>query len=273
VLLEITNLHLSVGGKSKSIKGAKGTKGTSDSRKRSLCQNFSLSLDSGERCALLGPNGSGKTSLLNSLLGLTPIDEGNIIVNGSNLRQLSPSEIAQQLGMLFQEQSDTMPATVLETVLLGRHPYASHWLLDNKDDVDLAYQALEELELMELKDRDIRSLSGGERQRLAIASLLCQAPKLYLLDEPSNHLDLAFQVKALELLCIKTSKGDAALIMATHDINLASRFCDRVLLMMGNGEILYGNQEEILTANNLSEAFHHPIRVIDSNAGRYFFPS
>lgn len=260
-LLSISDLEIVVGSKS------------SGRGQRVLCEGFSLQIQAGDRYGLLGPNGSGKTSLLNCLLGMNQPAKGTISLLSRELGQWPSRKLAQSLGMLFQEQNDTMPATVLETVLLGRHPHASHWLFEQTEDISLARQSLEQLGLSALESRDIRSLSGGERQRLAIASLLCQDPSLYLLDEPSNHLDLAFQVKALQLLVERTKEKEAALIMATHDINLAARFCNKILLMTGDSQIVAGGLKEVLSEERLSQAFNHPVRAINTDAGPYFFPA
>jgi iron complex transport system ATP-binding protein len=238
-----------------------------------LCSNLSASLDSNQSWALLGRNGAGKTTLLQGIIGLRPIQAGDILIEGQSLREIRRRDLAARVGMLFQDGIATLPATVMETVLLGRHPHLQSLLIDQPEDIALAKRALEDLELTPLADREIGTLSGGERQRLALAMVITQAPTLYLLDEPNNHLDLGFQVKLLSLLQQTASRQQACLLMATHDINLAARFCDHVILMLNDGACLSGSKEQILTEANLSQAYSCSIRSIKEDGMTLFYPA
>ena len=129
------------------------------------------------------------------------------------------------------------------------------------------------MQLGDFLTRDVSGLSGGERQRVAIAALLTQSPELYLLDEPSNHLDISFQIKTLQILSDIVLKERRAMLMATHDINLAARFCDRILLLMGNGQHLEGPVNEVLTESALSRAFQFDIQKISHQGHFLFFPA
>ncbi len=173
--------------------------------------------------------------------------------------------------MLFQSSSDEMPANVEETVLLGRHPHLPDWQWEGPQDLELARKALQDVGLLAMAQREVASLSGGERQRLALAMLLAQQPQLYLLDEPGNHLDIAYQVSALQLLCARLQTQGAAVCMATHDINLAARFCSRILLLRPDGQPLLGSAQEILTPATLSEAYGCQIAVASTGTRQVFF--
>lgn len=238
-----------------------------------LCQNLDLTLKAGERLAILGPNGSGKTSLLHALIGLQKPAAGYISLNGQPISQLSSASLAQHIGLLFQSALDEMPATVMEAILLGRLPHQRSWSPMSEQDWHLAGQAISHMQLGDFLKRDVSELSGGERQRVAIAALLTQSPELYLLDEPSNHLDISFQIKTLQTLSDIVQQERRALIMATHDINLAARFCDRILLLMGNGQHLEGPVNEVLTEPALSQAFQFDIRKITHQGHLLFFPA
>lgn len=222
---------------------------------RVLCQNLDLKVAPGQCTALLGQNGTGKTTLLHTLFNFHSPRSGDIQLCGRPLGSWSRKELARHMGLLFQHMHDDMPSTVLETALLGRHPHVTAWQLDNPEDIEAARQALLLMELLSLANREISTLSGGERQRLAMAMLLVQNPRLYLLDEPGNHLDIAFQIRTLEVLKQQISKEGSALCMATHDINIAARFCDQVVLLLGDGEHVVGTVEEILTPELLERAF------------------
>lgn len=240
---------------------------------RILCDQLSLSVAAGQRLAVLGQNGSGKTTLLHSLLKLCHVDESRVEINGRALTQWSRRELATNVGILFQDNHDDMPASVHETVMLGRLPHLSGWRWESDEDFELAGRALKTVGLAELADRDVSSLSGGERQRLAIASLMTQNPTLYLLDEPSNHLDISFQIKTLKLLTQTVVRDNSALIMATHDINLASRFCDQTLLLYGDGTYTLGSSKDVLTDDALSRAYGCPIHHVTTGSGRFYFPA
>lgn len=239
---------------------------------RLLISGLDLSLRPGESLGLLGQNGSGKTTLLHSLIRLHTPDRGHIHLAGQELRHWRGRALARQVGILFQQQQDEMPATVMETVMLGRFPHLAPWRWEESRDLQLAHQALSEMGLGSLGDRQVQSLSGGERQRLALAALLTQDPALMLLDEPANHLDIAHQISALTRLRDRLAP-DRALIMASHDINLAARFCDRILLLDGRGGHLLGAADQILSEDKLSRIYGHPIRAITVDGQRYFHPA
>jgi iron complex transport system ATP-binding protein len=238
---------------------------------RVLCESLSLQLQAGECLGVLGQNGTGKTTLLHTLARLRPAHGGEILLQGQSLNAWSRKALATRVGMLFQSSSDEMPASVEETVLLGRHPHLPDWQWEGAQDHALALAALEDVGLQAMAQREVVSLSGGERQRLALAMLLAQQPLLYLLDEPGNHLDIAFQVSTLQLLCARLPTQGAAVCMATHDINLAARFCTRILLLHPQGEPLLGSAQEILTPAILSEAYGCRIGVASAGTRQVFF--
>ncbi len=241
---------------------------------RKICTELSLRVPAGQCLGILGQNGTGKTTLLHTLMNLRSPDSGDIILGDKPLKTWDPKSLAQQLGILFQNTHDIMPATVLETALIGRHPHLADWQWETKTDLALAQQALEEVGIAELANREIASLSGGERQRLAIATLLTQEPRLFLLDEPGNHLDIAFALRSLQLLRAHIERRQCALIMATHDINLAARYCEQILLLYGEGKFALGRCADVLTAQNLSRAYDCEIREFEIEKGRsVFFPA
>jgi iron complex transport system ATP-binding protein len=235
-----------------------------------LCEHLSMDIFPGERIAILGPNGSGKTTLLHTLTGLQKARDGDIFLQQKKLSDWSSTGLAQKIGLLFQSTQDEMPATVMETVMLGRLPHQRAWQSTSDADWTAANQALQQMNLTALAEREISKLSGGERQRVAIASLLAQSPLIYFLDEPTNHLDISFQIKAMQIFSELAKNKQRAMLMATHDINLAARFCDRIVLLGGQGQVIVGHTTEILTESLLSAAFSFDIRRI-SNASQYWF--
>ena len=235
-----------------------------------VCRELSFRIEPGQSWGLLGANGVGKTTLLHTLAGLRAPASGEVRLDGEPIASLPRRQVAIRLGLLPQDSADALPSTVLETALIGRHPHLSAWQWESAEDIALAQQALAAVELSELAARAVDTLSGGERRRLAIATLLTQAPAVYLLDEPANHLDLRHQVGLLALL--REHAGNGALLMSLHDLNLAARFCDHLLLLFGDGEALAAPAEEALTASNLTRLYGHPITVIESGNWRAYVP-
>lgn len=237
-----------------------------------VCRDFDLTLRSGTCLGLLGSNGVGKTTLLHTLAGLRTPHGGEIFLNGALLKTLPRRRIAQQLGLLMQQQEDSLPATVLETALIGRHPHIQFWRWESHSDVTIARRALKIVGLDGLEQRPQTQLSGGERRRLDIATILTQNPRIFLLDEPANQLDLHHQLSLLSLFSRFAHEQGRLTVLSLHDVNLAARFCDQVLMLFGNGELLCGNAVEILTAGNLSRLYQTPVIPVNWSGGTAYLP-
>lgn len=237
-----------------------------------ITSELNLTIAAGECWCVLGRNGSGKTTLLHTLAGLRLAQSGKIQLTGTDMSCLSRRQIAQQLGILFQHQSDSFPATVLEQVLQGRHPHLHAWQWENSQDHRIALAAIEQLGLTELQTRNVQTLSGGERQRVAIATVLAQQTPLLLLDEPSNHLDLHHRLSLLDSMVTNSRPSGQAILMSLHDINLAARVADHALLLLGNGQVASGPVNEVLTSRQLEALYDHPLEEIQTAAGRAWLP-
>jgi iron complex transport system ATP-binding protein len=238
---------------------------------KTVCRGLNLSLAPGQCWGLLGANGAGKTTLLHTLAGLQPVAGGEVRLGGMPLHELPRRHIAQQLGLLPQDSQDPLPASVLETALIGRHPHLKAWQWETAADIEQARRALAAVELSAAEARPVATLSGGERRRLALATLLTQAPQVYLLDEPANHLDLRHQMSLLALLRRQAAAG--AIMMSLHDLNLTARFCDHLLLLFGDGDFLAAPAAEALTPEHLQRLYGHPIAIVESNGHRAFVPA
>ena len=233
-----------------------------------VCENLSLSMNTGENWAILGMNGSGKTTLLHTIAGLLPPQTGEIKLNDSNINTLSRRDVARQLSLLMQHQEDHFPGSVLETILIGRHPHLKSWQWESDDDKKIAIDALTLVGLKDFAERSILTLSGGERQRVALATLLVQQTKVRLLDEPVNHLDIHQQHEVMKILTSNNEEMTSLFVL--HDVNLANKYCDHALLMFGNGKTLSGSCENVLTEKNLSDLYQHPIKEISHQEKRWF---
>src|SRR5208283_969628 len=236
-----------------------------------VCSGLDLTVEPGQCWAILGRNGTGKTTLLHTLSGLRRPAAGTIEILGRPLAVTSRRDIARLRGLLAQDDSDAFPATVLETVLIGRHPHLSRWQLEGAEDLRIAREALAAADMAGTETRDVRTLSGGERRRVALAALLAQQPQLFLLDEPSSHLDLAHQIALLDRLVGTVRPHGKALVMVVHDINLAARYCDHALLL-DNGNALAGPAADLLRAEQLSAVFGITLQAVPGPRGSVFTP-
>ncbi|WP_412478261.1 ABC transporter ATP-binding protein [Azonexus sp. IMCC34839] len=239
---------------------------------RTVIERLDLAVAPGERLAILGRNGAGKSTLLSTLAGLRPPAAGAVLLDGEDAALLHPRQAALRRAWLGQFQTDPFGSTVLETALTGRHPHLGRWDWESTKDADIARDALKAVGLAGMENRQIHTLSGGERQRLAIATLLTQAAPLYLLDEPLSHLDLNHQMAVLELFTGTARECGAGVVMVLHDPTLAFRFCDRALLVFGDGRTETAAVHELLTAKTLSELYGYPLRQIDDRGQRCFIP-
>lgn len=245
---------------------------------RVLCRDLSVEFAGGQNWAILGANGCGKTTLLHTLAGLRLPTSGEVSLNGKAINAIDHYDRARQVGVLFQHTDIVFPASVLETVLTGRHPHRakSHWssLLqwETAQDHQLASAALQQVEMDLFSTRRVNTLSGGERRRVEIAALLAQDPPICLLDEPNNELDLNYQLKILSLLAARTHTPDNLNLFVMHDINMALRFCTHGLLLFANGETRHGPLGELLNTKILEKLYHCPFHQVSGDQERVYIP-
>lgn len=237
---------------------------------RILVRGLDLKVCAGSLLAILGPNGAGKSLSLHTFAGLRRHDTGTLMISGRPIAAWPRRALAQELALLPQNVEDPFPANVLETVLLGRHPHIARWQWESARDLAIAADALQEVGLSGYEERDVFTLSGGERRRAALAAVLAQTPRLFLLDEPTNQLDPNHQLEALQLLRRRVD-GGGAVIATLHDPNLAARFADYALLLGKNGDWRCGPAQEILTAEHLSELYDVRFEAANFSGRRVFF--
>ena len=240
-----------------------------------VCRALNWRVDAGESWAILGRNGVGKSTLLATLAGLRPQQTGKLRIAGLALPQdaqgAGARAMARVRGYLSQHQIDPFASTVMESVLVGRHPHLGRWDWESAADRRIAAAALTEVDLDGFAEREVQTLSGGERQRLAVAQLLAQQPQLFLLDEPLTHLDLSHQVALMDLFARRATTG-AAIVAVLHDPGFAARYCRQALLLFGNGEWLAGPTAEVITETNLTRLYGHPLRELCADGQRWFVP-
>lgn len=251
--METTGLSLSVG-------------------KRRLIDKLDWRVQAGECWCVIGRNGAGKSTLLRTLAGLRDADGGAISLQGRPLQDWPLADLARQRSFLSQSRVDAFGYSALETVLSARHPYHDAHYWESDEDLETAMAALHEMDVAELAQRDVRSLSGGERQRVAIAALLAQQTSLMLLDEPATALDLAHQVSVMQLFARLCREQSKAVVMVSHDLNLAHRISSHALLIMGDGSWTAGTVAQTMTAEQLSLCLGHPIERLQHGEQTLFIP-
>lgn len=236
---------------------------------RTLVRDLELTIPSGTVTAVLGRNGAGKTLTMHTLAGLRAPARGVVTLDGEALANWPRRALALKLGLLTQTTEDPFPSTVLDSVLVGRHPHIDFWRWESDADRAIARAALAAVALEDLAERDIDTLSGGERRRVALATLLAQNPDVLLLDEPINHLDPHHQLDVLKLLRDRARDG-RSIVMSLHDAGLAARFSDHALLMFGDGEWLSGPTSDVLTPETMTKLYGVAVREIAWAGGRTF---
>lgn len=227
-----------------------------------VLHDVSFDVKKGEVLALIGPNGAGKSTIIRAASGVIA-SRGTIHANGRDFRALGPQQRAQITAVVPQAISLPPAFTVWETVLMGRTPYLGFLGQPSKQDEEQARRALERVHAVKFADRPVGELSGGERQRILLARALCQSTPILLLDEPTAHLDLQYQVSLLELVHELAHKEELAVLVALHDLNLASHYADRVALLVGGELKAVGAAREVLTPELISEAYCLPVQVIE----------
>lgn len=239
--------------------------------RRRLVEDLDLALHPGEALAVLGPNGVGKTLTLQTLAGLRKPAGGEVLVDGRPLAAWPRRALAQRLGLLPQGTEDPFPATVMEEALIGRHPHLGFWQWESPDDLSIARQALADVDLAGLEERSLDTLSGGERRRLSVATLLVQDPAVWLVDEPTNHLDPQHRLAVMALLSARAHDA-RAVVVTLHDVNLAAGWCDRCLLLYGDGRWELGPAEEVLSEAAVSRLYGMAVRRIEFEGRALFLP-
>jgi iron complex transport system ATP-binding protein len=238
---------------------------------RVLCRGLNWQVAPGELWGVLGCNGSGKTTLLHALAGLAPAAAGTITLGERPLHDYSRRPRGRALGILLQHEAEEFWGSVRDYVLLGRYPHARSLFGWQADDEAAAEQALAAFDLAAIAAQAYGTLSGGERQRARLAQLWAQEPRVMLLDEPLQHLDLRHQLQALQLLREATQVHSRAAALVLHDLAFAAR-CDRILMLYGDGRYAAGTAADMLQTARLAELYGCGIRAIGDGAAVHYVP-
>jgi iron complex transport system ATP-binding protein len=230
---------------------------------RELLRDVSLSLVSGQVIGLIGPNGAGKSTLIKVISGVWKATSGHITLCGQPLAHYKSREVARLIGQVGQANVLDAAFNVREVVLMGRNPHLGRFEIEKPHDREIAEEAMRATNITDLAERSITTLSGGERQRVFLARALAQEPSILLLDEPTSNLDIRHQIEILTTVQRLARQRGLAVLIAIHDLSLAARFCDRLVLMCGGQVIAEGAPENVLVPEHLASAFGvtaHPYR-------------
>jgi iron complex transport system ATP-binding protein len=222
----------------------------------------------GEIVAILGPNASGKSTLLKLIAGVQQPLSGRVLLNGFVTHSLTPRIRAQRIAMVQQESPLLFPSRAWEFVLQGRHPYSRYFRFESREDVTIARNALAQVGAEHLGDRWMDQISGGEKQRVILARALSQQPLLLLLDEPTLHLDIGAQVGLLETLRRLAAENRYTVVVVTHELNLAAQYADQIVLLHRGKSLRVGPPSAVYQRELLQQVFQTPLSVESSPSGR-----
>lgn len=232
-----------------------------------ILKDISFTLEAGDFVGILGPNGSGKTTLLKNINRWLKPNQGSVHVDGADILQIGVKDLAKRVATVPQDTYLDIGFTVEQIVSMGRNPHLKSFESERPKDVTVIEDAMKSMDVVHLKDKPIYQLSGGEKQRVLIARALAQQPILLLLDEPTSHLDINYQWELLELLKKLCVEKSLTILVVLHDINLASMFCNKAILLKEHRIFKMGTLAEVLNEQNIKEVFNMDVHV-DFTKGR-----
>lgn len=235
-----------------------------------VLKEICMGLGASELLGIVGPNGSGKSTLIRCIDGILKPDRGTLLLDGMDLKRMPQMEIARNLGYVPQNTPRTFPVTVFDAVLMGRRPHLS-WRSGERDRHRVVH-ALERLGIEHLALRDFNELSGGEQQRVLIARALAQEAGVLLLDEPTSNLDIRHQLEVMEIVRQLIAEKGLSAVIAIHDLNLASRYAHRVVMMKGGEVFAAGDPDKVFTPGNIASVYGVESLVEKRNGSLFIIP-
>ena len=235
-------------------------------REKPVLENISINIHTGEFVGIIGPNGSGKSTLLKLFGGLLPVPANSVFFKGTEIDEYKKRELASALAWIPQEKQLAFSFRVRDIVLMGRHPYLAPLAFEGHNDYRIAEEAMKQTRVLEFSERSFNEISGGEKQRVMIASALAQQTEVLLLDEPTSALDIKYQVEILNILKHLNGGEGKTLILAMHDLHLASQFCQRLILLKQGRVFCDGPPSAVLKKEVLEEVYEVKVRIIRDEA-------
>ncbi|NMB32613.1 MAG: ABC transporter ATP-binding protein [Clostridium sp.] len=233
--IQVQNVNISYGGKG-------------------VLKDISISLQEGIFYGILGPNGSGKTTLLKSIAKSLKPKSGAVYINGLDVNRIKTRELSKELAFLYQGTATDCEYSVVDIVLMGRHPHLGRFQTESAKDMDIAQNVMMATNVWDLRNRRINEISGGERQRVFIARALAQQTDIILLDEPVSNLDIHHQIEVLDIIRSMVRKKKTV-VTVLHDLNLASMYCDHMILLKEGSVVVRGRPEVVLSPSNIKKVY------------------
>ncbi len=232
-----------------------------------VLKGIDLTMEGAQVVSVLGPNGVGKSTLIHCINKILTPTEGRVLLDGRDVAEYSLKEVARLVGYVPYSSSDTFPLTVVDTVLLGRHPHAGWKTAD--EDLEAVFEVLERLEIQDLAMRYFNELSAGQHQKVMLARGLVQSPSVLLLDEPTSNLDIKHQLAISRTLREISHSEGILVVMISHDLNIAARYSDNVVMMHDGRIFAVGSPAEVLTVDNIRRVYGVESRIIDDSGRPY----
>ncbi len=226
-----------------------------------VLKDITLELDGPNFVSILGPNGVGKSTLIHCINKILSPTVGSVFIDGKNVKEVTLKEMAKQVGYVPYSSNDVFPLTVVDTVLMGRHPHSTWRTFD--EDLDIVYDTLAMLGISHLAMRPFNELSAGQHQKVMLARGLAQEPKVLLLDEPTSNLDVKHQLGVTKLLKRLSVEKGILIVMISHDINIAAKYADNIIMMYSGSIFAVGTPNEVITESNLRTVYDVESQVID----------
>ncbi|EOC99911.1 ABC transporter ATP-binding protein [Caldisalinibacter kiritimatiensis] len=220
-----------------------------------ILKGINLDIEKGDFVSIIGPNGSGKSTLLKNITSILKPNSGSVKIDGVDVKNYRPKELAKKLGFVPQDTNIAYDFTVFDVVLMGRSPYLGRFEREKQIDYEITTNALKATDTIGFSDKSIKEISGGERQRVIIARALAQQPEILLLDEPTSHLDINHQMEILYLLQKLNKEQNMTMVVVLHDIDLAARFSNKIVLLKEGQILSIGTPNEVITKENMEEAY------------------
>lgn len=231
---------------------------------KEVIRDVSFEIPLGSFVAIIGPNGAGKTTLFRAITKLLSLTRGRVIYGGQDIRHISVRKFASEVATLPQFLEIPFSLSVEEFVLMGRFPHRGRFGSIRQKDVDIVRKAMELTDTLSLRGRRLLELSGGERQRVFLAQAFAQEPRLLLLDEPTAHLDITHQVRIMDIIRKLNREENLTVLVVLHDLNLASEYCDKLILLKNGAMYQQGQAKEVLTYQNI-ESVYNTVVVVEEN--------
>ena len=230
-----------------------------------VLNDISLNFRAGEFTGVIGPNGSGKSTLLKLIGGILPSPSETVFFKNRELSHYKKKELAVSIAWIPQEKQMAFSFKVIDIVMMGRHPYLSPLSFEGENDYQIAEEAMKQTQVLEFANRSFNEISGGEKQRVMIASAISQKPEVMLLDEPTSALDIKYQIEILSILKQLNDEENKSLILAMHDLHLASKFCKRLILLKRGRVFCEGPPAEVLQKEILEEVYEVKVKIFQDD--------